>query len=147
MIYALPSTLQREPIQSPEIKRIILGGDSLLFDQKRMTSGDADYQGLFENFLIFPPSYNSIFFEFNNPQNEVGRSYFQYFLSGFDNEWSDWTSYSIKEYTNLNAGHYEFKARYRILMVRDRMNFHCGSEFCLPFTGHPMPIPRMLFFW
>ena len=36
---------------------------------------------------------------------------FQYFLEGFDENWSDWSNVSTKEYTNLREGEYTFRIR------------------------------------
>jgi class 3 adenylate cyclase len=37
---------------------------------------------------------------------------YQFFLEGFDREWSGWKHVSFKEYTNLPSGNYVFKIRY-----------------------------------
>ncbi len=37
---------------------------------------------------------------------------YQFFLEGFDKEWSSWKRTGFKEYTNLPAGKYKFKVRY-----------------------------------
>lgn len=111
-IFSLPL---KAPLQLPVIKKIILGRDSLLFDSKAGISNQSDQWGMAQELMIFPPSYNSILFEFDSPQDEMKPSYFQYYLLGLDNEWSLWTSHNIKEYTNLNAGYYEFKARYKVM--------------------------------
>ena len=52
---------------------------------------------------------NNISFEFaalsfDNEKENV----YSYYLEGFDNSWSDWTSESKKSYTNLNEGTYTF---------------------------------------
>ncbi|MBL4655232.1 MAG: hypothetical protein JKY33_05365, partial [Bacteroidia bacterium] len=58
--------------------------------------------------------YNSITFEYaaatfdNDKANK-----FQYFLDGFDNDWSDLTKETKKEYTNLPEGTYTFRVRAR----------------------------------
>ena len=36
---------------------------------------------------------------------------FQYFLEGFDRQWSEWTKENKKEYTNLPSGSYQFRVR------------------------------------
>jgi signal transduction histidine kinase len=36
---------------------------------------------------------------------------YQYFLEGFDENWSDWTTTTHKEYTNLGDGNYVFRVR------------------------------------
>lgn len=48
-------------------------------------------------------------FQFNDMDNEQ----FRYFLKGFDEEYSSWTSATTKEYTNLPDGDYEFVAQSR----------------------------------
>ena len=37
---------------------------------------------------------------------------YQYYLDGFDKQWTEWTKYSFKEYTNLPSGKYNFRVRY-----------------------------------
>ncbi len=103
------------PLQVPALKRIILGRDSLLFDSSAGISTKFDPLGWTVESRIFPPKYNSILFQFDIPRDEMSHYYFQYYLEGLDDEWSLWTFNGIKEYTNLTAGHYEFKARYKIM--------------------------------
>ncbi len=54
-------------------------------------------------------SYSATFFE--KPEKTV----FQYFLKGFDRNWSEWTPRTDKEYTNLPEGEYTFLVRARNL--------------------------------
>jgi ligand-binding sensor domain-containing protein/DNA-binding CsgD family transcriptional regulator len=58
-----------------------------------------------ENSLRF--NYSATFFE--NPEKTV----FQYYLKGFDQNWSDWTVKAEKEYTNLPEGTYVFQVKAR----------------------------------
>jgi DNA-binding CsgD family transcriptional regulator/ligand-binding sensor domain-containing protein len=51
-------------------------------------------------------TYSASFFE----DHQV---FFQYKLKGFDDIWSDWTSKTFKEYTNLHEGSYTFSVRAR----------------------------------
>lgn len=51
-------------------------------------------------------SYSASFFEDH-------RVFFQYKMQGFDDTWSDWTSMTLKEYTNLHEGTYTFSVRAR----------------------------------
>ncbi|MEO1051390.1 MAG: triple tyrosine motif-containing protein [Bacteroidota bacterium] len=39
---------------------------------------------------------------------DVNNQQFRYFLKGFDDEYGEWTNTTIKEYTNLKEGNYEF---------------------------------------
>lgn len=52
---------------------------------------------------------NSIRFSFSsNTYEDIELTQFRFFLRGFDNTWSHWTSSSQKEYTNLPPGNYKF---------------------------------------
>ena len=44
---------------------------------------------------------------------DVNNQLFQYKLEGFDEQYGNWTSASVKEYTNLKEGDYSFKVRTR----------------------------------
>ncbi len=52
-------------------------------------------------------SYSSLFYE------ESEKTQYKFFLEGNDKEWSDWTSKTEKEYTNLAKGIYTFKVKAR----------------------------------
>ncbi len=59
-----------------------------------------------------PFSHNSMSFRFTTPSYESPAAIrFSYKLQGFDNEWSDWTTLNIKEYTNLREGDYVFQVK------------------------------------
>lgn len=62
--------------------------------------------------LMLAYDFNNIQFEFSctNFLNEE-RNQFQYKLEGFDDDWSDWSYESKKQYTNLFEGNYIFKVR------------------------------------
>lgn len=55
---------------------------------------------------------NSIEFNYSSSSylQENGNKY-RYMLEGFDDGWSDWTSESKKEYTNLSSGEYRFRVQ------------------------------------
>ncbi len=56
---------------------------------------------------------NTISFSFaSNHFSESGTSY-QFFLKGFDKDWSEWSHKSSKEYTNLPYGDYTFQLKAR----------------------------------
>lgn len=64
--------------------------------------------------LRFPNHWNSFHFEYSSPlyarQDNVE---FSYQLAGFDREWSEWSSRTEKDYTNLPYGVYTFSVRAR----------------------------------
>lgn len=57
---------------------------------------------------------NSLHFEFSAPHyGQRQKIEYSYNLSGFDIGWSLWSDKTEKDYTNLPAGHYEFRVRCR----------------------------------
>ncbi|MGD2036095.1 MAG: triple tyrosine motif-containing protein, partial [Bacteroidales bacterium] len=61
---------------------------------------------------ILPYKYNSMSFSFFTPYFEAPNDIqYSYRLSEFEENWSDWSDRSIKEYTNLPAGEYVFEVR------------------------------------
>ena len=67
---------------------------------------------LFMNSLKFPYANNNIRFEFALPSFEDRDAIkFQYYLEGFEDNWSAWTKEYKKDYTNLFEGEYVFHVR------------------------------------
>lgn len=61
-----------------------------------------------------PYKYNSIVFEFSAAHYEhIPSIRYRYKLEGFDQNWSQWTAQTKKEYTNLDNGYYTFKVMAR----------------------------------
>lgn len=78
-------------------------------------------QKTIEKYTI-PFASNHVKFTFSSPSYEnLDKLEFSYQLEGFDNQWSNWTSNSIKEYTNLREGNYTIK-------VKARNNYGVQSE-------------------
>jgi hypothetical protein len=64
-----------------------------------------------EKFKI-PYKSNYVKFTFSSPTYEnVENIKFSYQLEGFEDEWSDWSTTSIKEYTNLKEGNYTIRVK------------------------------------
>ena len=87
---------------TPSLKRILVNGDSVIFNStawKRTGS---------QNNLFLNYRNNNITFELQ-PADSIN---YQFFLEGFDKEWSGWKKINSKDYTNLPAGKYLFKIRY-----------------------------------
>ncbi|UCH96849.1 MAG: hypothetical protein JSV88_08350 [Candidatus Aminicenantes bacterium] len=63
-------------------------------------------------FPIFPYKDRNLRFEFAAPffEKETSTQY-QYFLEGYDEDWSALTSEARKDYTNLDSGRYTFRVR------------------------------------
>ncbi len=87
-------------------KVMTIKSDSLLYDgESAMQSGTAF-------FPILDHDDNSLRFEFAaaSYDGEAGNQ-FQYFLEGFDANWSEWTRETKKDYTNIFEGRYRFRVR------------------------------------
>ena len=66
---------------------------------------------------------NEFRFAFAAPSFDVeSKNQFQYFLEGFDESWSPWTSETNKDYTNIPEGDYQFKVRSKNIFN------HIGTE-------------------
>jgi PAS domain S-box-containing protein len=91
------------PVQIRKISSI--SSDSLIF--AGYGSGETDP-------LVLPFNDNSLRFEFSVPFfDNISENRYQYFLEGFDNDWSNWTNESKKDYTNLEHGKHVFRVRAR----------------------------------
>jgi serine phosphatase RsbU (regulator of sigma subunit) len=85
----------------------------------------------------FPYRHNAVVFEYSAPFYEsINKNLFSYQLHGFDQQWSDWTGETIKEYSNLPEGTYCFKVKAKNIFE------HLGQETSFSFTILP-PWQRM----
>jgi adenylate cyclase len=89
----------------PSVSRILVNGDSVIAIP--VTAGDREL--FFGRTLILNNRNNNITFELRTADSVD----YQYFLEGFDKEWSGWRRVSFKEYTNLPTGKFIFKIRYK----------------------------------
>ena len=66
-------------------------------------------------------NFSAVFFEENN------KTSYQYYLKGYDEDWSDWSTNKSKEYTGLREGRYTFYVRaknyYQQLSVENSFSF------------------------
>jgi class 3 adenylate cyclase len=90
----------------PILKRVLITGDSVVY------YADSSGFKIPEHIQTLVLNYrnNNITFELS-PSENIN---YQFFLEGFDKEWSSWKGVSFKEYTNLPNGKYRFKIRYLI---------------------------------
>ncbi|MBS7565743.1 transcriptional regulator [Mucilaginibacter sp. Bleaf8] len=57
---------------------------------------------------------NNIRISYTLPYYRQAQIRFQYYLEGYSNQWSDWSTATQKDFTNLSAGTYVFKVRAQI---------------------------------
>lgn len=66
-----------------------------------------------EGFEI-PSGRNNIRIAYSLPYYRQAKVKYQYYLEGYSKQWSEWSSTSQKDFTNLNSGTYVFKVRARV---------------------------------
>ena len=93
-----------------------------------------------EKFKI-PYRSNSVKFTFSSPTYEnVDNIKFSYQLDGFDDRWSNWSSSSTKEYTNLREGDYIMKVKvlnsYGIQSNQAKLNFTISPPWYRHFLAY-----------
>jgi len=91
---------------TPSLKRIRINGDSVIFISDSSNSG---LEQIRKDITLNYRNHNIVF-----ELQPVDSIYYQFFLEGFDKEWTNWKYISYKEYTNIPAGRYRFKIRYII---------------------------------
>ncbi|MDQ4140170.1 MAG: ATP-binding protein, partial [Bacteroidota bacterium] len=81
------------------LNRLVLPSDSILYpnSQKQV---HLPFRANSPRFELAAPSYNG-----------VDNNKFQFWLEGYDKNWSAWTKESVKEYTRMPEGTYTFHAR------------------------------------
>jgi len=101
-VAAADFTLYQDKI--PALERIILNNDSVVLISSFSKSKDPSSVRK----AVFQKRYNNIGFELEGADSLL----FQFYLNGFDSEWSPVKASGFKEYTNLPAGVYTFNARF-----------------------------------
>lgn len=90
------------------IRQIIVNNDSIVFAGVYKGSRDDALQ----NVLSFDYENNTLRFDFSMPYfHPSGVNLYQAYLAGFDDNWSDWSVQSFREYTNIPPGRYRFHVR------------------------------------
>ncbi|HEY8929999.1 MAG TPA: triple tyrosine motif-containing protein [Mucilaginibacter sp.] len=67
-----------------------------------------------KNDIEIPFAENNIRISYSLPFYRQDKVKFQYYLEGYSKQWSDWSTQTQKEFTNLNQGNYVFKVRAKI---------------------------------
>jgi DNA-binding CsgD family transcriptional regulator len=86
------------------IRSFSFPGDTLIFGNQKKTA---------DKYLI-PYASNHVRFTFSSPTYEnLENVEYSYQLEPFDGKWSNWSTISLKEYTNLREGNYKMKVKVR----------------------------------
>ena len=112
---------------------VIYGGTSPLIPLQRGNSETLRFEvepGRMSSTLNY--SANALRFEYAAPSfDDPTQNYYQVFLEGFDNRWSNWASETQKDYTNIPEGNYRFRVRAKNIYG------HPSSEGVFEFTILP----------
>jgi diguanylate cyclase (GGDEF)-like protein len=102
------------------IRRVTANGKHAVFEGAHAVSGGilnsvaTIFKSMQSTDVIPELSYNqnALSFEFSASTFEKpGTLRFQFQLDGFDKNWSEWDSATVKEYTNIPEGNYQFRVR------------------------------------
>jgi len=100
------------------IRKVIINTDSLVFYGTNFIFNKISgvYIASLEQSDELKPkiafNYNTLYFEFAAPFFiEESKTKYSYQLENFDDKWSEWSSKTEKEYTNLHEGKYKFKVK------------------------------------
>lgn len=96
-----------------QIRKVMLGEDSTLFDGAFYD--EKGWVSLEQTTALQPIldyQYNSLIFNYSAMNIDVEHpTKYSYFLEGYDKKWSDWTTKTEKEYTNLPENAYVFRVK------------------------------------
>ncbi len=102
------------------IRKVSIGKDSVIFNGAFFNDSAKISNHIVAASLVQPQqmipelSYRNnsiIFFYSTNCYEQAEKNNFRYMLEGYDKEWSNWTTETKKEYTNLREGTYYFKVQ------------------------------------
>lgn len=91
------------------LPRVLIRQIEDITDTFHTISEDGDTNGEIE----IPFTRNNLRISFALPYHRQSTIKFQYFLEGYSRQWSDWSTASQKDFTNLARGKYVFKVRAR----------------------------------
>lgn len=103
----------------PLIREVAIAGDSVVFfgsvlGRIRDSVKSRMIRVINQRVPVFDYEDNSLSFQFCAPYfREEKNTRYSFFLKGWDNEWSPWTTEMKKDYTALPPGEYEFMVRAR----------------------------------
>ncbi|MCT6700949.1 hybrid sensor histidine kinase/response regulator [Rheinheimera sp. 4Y26] len=104
---------QQAPLPAPLLRRLLINHEQLT----RPLSGR----------VTLEPWQNNLRFEYAIPRFGASDNLqFRVKLTGFTEQWSDWSSESYRDYTNLSPGNYQFQLQYKNAFgdISSADNFH-----------------------
>ncbi|MEX0290019.1 MAG: ATP-binding protein [Flavobacteriaceae bacterium] len=100
--YDLTNGFSPESSAKAYVRKVSIGQDSVIFGGTK-----AKFQR-----PLLEYTNNALRFEYASPKfMDSKANRFKYLLEGFDEDWSDWTLETKKDYTNLPSGVYQFRVK------------------------------------
>ena len=97
---------KQSEVNKPVLLKITISYDSVLWPSRN----SRDYKIVYNRHLVLNKRQNDIGFELA----DSGSCSYRFYLEGFDRMRTPWQTNRFKEYTNLSAGNYIFRAEYRM---------------------------------
>ena len=125
LLYNQNKTRAYNKTLTTKLTRVWINNDSLVYaGSNRNKKKEDSFEIPFKN--------NTLKIEYTLPfYTKSQKNEYQYFLEGFEDEWSSWSTETKKDYTNLPEGDYTFKVRSKNVFN------HIGSEDSYSFTVLP----------
>lgn len=96
--------------QNLKIPSVLIRKIEDITDKYAVLSENGSLQSLIE----IPFSRNNIRISYALPYYRQAKVKYQFYLEGYSNQWSDWSSATQKDFTNLAKGTYKFKVRAKL---------------------------------
>jgi class 3 adenylate cyclase len=90
----------------PSLLKVVIKNDSVLWPSRN----PRDSKIIFNRHIVLSKRENDIGFEMEDSMSCT----YRFFLEGFDRNKTGWQTNKFKEYTNLSAGSYSFRAEYKM---------------------------------
>ncbi|WP_304069055.1 triple tyrosine motif-containing protein [Pedobacter glucosidilyticus] len=101
---------QESKEQQPKIPSVVIGKITNITGSNFLITGS----GSLSKNIEISAAESSIRINYALPYYRQANIQYQYYLEGFSDDWSEWSSQSQKDFTNLSFGTYRFKVRAKI---------------------------------
>ncbi|MFC2141137.1 ATP-binding protein [Acidobacteriota bacterium] len=92
------------------IREVVVNGTPMMYDTKTYDNKTSYSRKDIPTIISYKD--RNLRFEFTAPFFDgESKTQYQYYLEGYDDQWSTWTSETKKDYTNLDSGLYTFRVR------------------------------------
>ncbi|HYG40480.1 MAG TPA: triple tyrosine motif-containing protein [Cytophagales bacterium] len=108
--FAIYNDLKAQSIQKESIPQVLIRRVEYAIDNSTKVAENGQLLEMIE----IPFLKNNIRISYALPYYRQGEIKYQFFLEGYSNQWSEWSSLTEKEFSNLNHGTYQFRIRAKV---------------------------------